>query len=115
MIPTRTRAPNETNTEFGKRTEQPLSAALLVADVYAPGFDGSCATPEQTPGPSPCDVHVYASGLRNMYDFVRHSNGQIYGPNNGLRVVGTYPPSPTPLCTAWQTRPSARLTTSLTS
>ena len=91
-------APNTANTEFGTRAEQPLSAALLVADVKAPGFDGSCATPENTYGPAPCDVQVYSSGLRNMYDFVFHSNGSIYGPDNGLGVVGTYPPSPTPPC-----------------
>ena len=37
--------------------------------------------------------------MRNMYDFTFHSNGQIYGPDNGLGVDGTYPPSPTPTCT----------------
>jgi large repetitive protein len=92
-------APNNTNTEFGTRAEQPLSAALLVADVKAPGFDGSCATPEETFGPSPCDVTTYATGMRNMYDFVFHSNGSIYGPDNGLGVDGTFPPQPTPVCT----------------
>ncbi|ACZ43662.1 Kelch repeat-containing protein [Thermobaculum terrenum ATCC BAA-798] len=91
-------APNTANTEFGTRAEQPLSAAFLVADVKAPGFDGTCATPENTYGPSPCDVFLYSSGLRNMYDFTFHSNGSIYGPDNGLGVVGTYPPSPTPPC-----------------
>lgn len=91
-------APNEANTEFGTRAEQPLSAALLVADVRAPGFDGSCATPENTYGPSPCDVRVYSSGLRNAYDFVWHSNGFLYAPDNGLGVAGTYPPVPAPPC-----------------
>jgi glucose/arabinose dehydrogenase/N-acetylneuraminic acid mutarotase len=91
-------APNMANTEFGPRAEQPLSAALLVADVRAAGFDGSCATPENTYGPSPCDVVPYSTGLRNMYDFVFHSNGSIYGPDNGLGVTGTYPPSPTDPC-----------------
>ena len=81
--------------------EQPLSAALLVADVRAAGFDGSCATPEDTYGPSPCDVQVYSSGLRNTYDFVFHTNGSIYGPDNGLGVTGTYPPSPTPPCSGF--------------
>lgn len=91
-------APNEANTEFGTRAEQPLSAALLVADVYAPGFDGSCATPENTYGPAPCDVVTFATGLRNAYDFVWHSNGFIYAPDNGLGVTGTYPPTPEPPC-----------------
>jgi N-acetylneuraminic acid mutarotase len=92
-------AANNANTEFGTRAEQPLSAALLVADVNAAGFDGSCATPENTFGPSPCDVVPYATGFRNMYDFVFHSNGSIYGPDNGLGVDGSYPPTPTPPCT----------------
>lgn len=91
-------APNTANTEFGTRAEQPLSAAFLVADVKATGFDGSCATPENTYGPSPCSVQVFASGLRNMYDFVWHSNGSAYGPDNGLGVTGTFPPKPTAPC-----------------
>ena len=41
----------------------------------------------------------YATGLRNTYDFVWHSNGSIYGPDNGLGVEGSYPPSPTAPCT----------------
>ncbi len=92
-------APNNANTEFGTRAEQPLSAAFLMADVNAPGFDGTCATPEGSFGPAPCSVTIVATGLRNMYDFVFHSNGQIYGPDNGLGVTGTYPPQPSPVCT----------------
>lgn len=70
--------------------ETPLSAAILVADVHAPGFNGaitySPAGPpddndnvDQTGG----DVSVYASGLRNPYDLVVHSNGKIYATDNG--------------------------------
>lgn len=94
-------APNTANTEFGTRAEQPLSAALLVADVRASGFDGTCATAENTFGPSPCQVAVYSSGLRNAYDFVYHSNGAIYAPDNGLGVTGTYPPSASAPCTGF--------------
>jgi N-acetylneuraminic acid mutarotase/glucose/arabinose dehydrogenase len=91
-------APNTANTEFGTMSEQPLSAALLVADVNAAGFDGSCHNAADIFGPPPCDVTPYATGLRNMYDFVIHSNGQMYGPDNGLGVTGSFPPSPTPPC-----------------
>jgi N-acetylneuraminic acid mutarotase len=91
-------APNTAGTEFGTFAEQPLSAALLVADVFATGFDGSCHNETNLFGPNPCDVQVYASGLRNTYDFVFHSNGHIYGPDNGLGVTGSFPPSPTPPC-----------------
>jgi glucose/arabinose dehydrogenase/N-acetylneuraminic acid mutarotase len=91
-------APNSSDSEFGSRAEQPLSAALLVADVYAPGFDGSCSNESDIYGPAPCDVQPYATGLRNSYDFVFHSNDRIYSPDNGLGVTGTFPPSPTPPC-----------------
>ncbi|MGH2659736.1 MAG: Kelch repeat-containing protein, partial [Actinomycetota bacterium] len=91
-------APNEANTEFGTMQEQPLSAALLVADVRDPTFDGSCNNPADIFGPPPCDVVPYGTGLRNAYDFVFHSNGSLYAPDNGLGVTGTYPPSPTPPC-----------------
>jgi hypothetical protein len=86
--------------------EQPLSAALLVADVRNPTFDGSCNNAADIFGPPPCDVRTWTTGLRNMYDFVFHSNGSIYGPDNGLGVVGTYPPKPTPPCLGFgDTRP----------
>jgi N-acetylneuraminic acid mutarotase/glucose/arabinose dehydrogenase len=91
-------APNPVNTEFGDMEEQPLSAAILVADVRNPTFDGSCANPDDIFGPPPCDVVTYATGLRNAYDFAFHSNGSMYAPDNGLGVAGTYPPSPTPPC-----------------
>jgi glucose/arabinose dehydrogenase len=93
-------APNESSgslNEFGRRPEQPLSAALLVAPVRKRGFDGSCAVP---PGSYaiPCDVRPWATGLRNIYDFVFHSNGFVYGADNGASVTPTFPPKPTPPC-----------------
>ncbi len=92
-------APNTDNTEFGDRAEEPLSGALLTADVKAPGFNGSCADPSdyQKSGLN-CDVHTFATGLRNTYDFTIASNGLIYGPNNGLGVVGSFPSKTTAPC-----------------
>lgn len=94
-------APNQANTEFGERAEQPLSAAILVADVNAPLFDGTCDNVQNMYGPPPCDVVTYATGLRNSYDFVFHSNGKLYATDNGLGVTGTYPPQPEPVCTGF--------------
>ena len=94
-------AANNANTEFGTRAEQPLSSAILVADVKAAGFNGACANNVDIYGPVTCDVHTYATGLRNPYDLVWHSNGQLYAPDNGLGVTGSYPPSPTPPCTGF--------------
>ncbi|MFV0287269.1 MAG: kelch repeat-containing protein, partial [Demequina sp.] len=97
---TGTGAPHGTTGEFGDRPEQPLSAALLAADVKSPTFQGECATPLYEFGiPEACDVSVFSSGLRNMYDFTVHSNGYLYGPNNGLGVEGTVPPSAEAPCT----------------
>ena len=91
-------APNNGNSEFGTMAEQPLSAALLVADVKAAGFDGSCHNASDIFGPPPCDVVPYATGLRNAYDFVWHSSGAVYAPDNGLGVEGTFPPTSSPPC-----------------
>ena len=69
--------------------ESPLSAAILVADIHAPGFDGALT---YDPAGEPVDhnvdlvsgdVAVYAPGLRNAYDLVLHSNGHIYATENG--------------------------------
>ncbi len=95
-------AANDAVSEFGPRPEQPLSAAILVADVKAPNFDGSCTPGDDPLGvlmdqsgvasrDVPCDVQVYASGLRNAFDFTFHSNGQMYAVDNGLGVEGAYP------------------------
>ncbi len=91
-------APVAVPTEFGDREEQPLSSAIVVADVFAENFDGSCANNADIYGPAPCDVATYATGLRNSYDFVFHSNGSMYATDNGLGVIGAFPPSPTPSC-----------------
>jgi glucose/arabinose dehydrogenase len=69
--------------------ETPLSAAILSADIHAPGFDG--AITYDPPGPPADfnvdqlsgDVAVYAPGMRNPYDLVLHSNGHIYATDNG--------------------------------
>jgi len=69
--------------------ETPLSAAILVADIHAPGFDGTITyNPAGPPADSNVnqtggDVDVFAAGLRNPYDLVLHSNGKIYATDNG--------------------------------
>ena len=90
------------------RPESPLSGAVLVADLQDPQFDGeirydppgeASSTVSQVGG----DVRVYASGFRNPYDLVLHSNGKLYatdnGPNQGDRSVTCIteaPPVPAP-------------------
>lgn len=70
------------------RAETPLSGAILVADIADLEFDGSIGhdpanvasnATDQVAG----DVQVFASGFRNPYDIVVHSNGFIYATDNG--------------------------------
>jgi glucose/arabinose dehydrogenase len=71
-----------------QRPESPLSGAMLVADIHAPGFDGNVTynppnTYSDTVDKISGDVSVYAPGFRNPYDLVWHSNGRLYATDNG--------------------------------
>jgi glucose/arabinose dehydrogenase len=69
------------------RPETPLSAAVLVADVRSPAFNGGRLPADlQTAAPVRYDpdapgapVKVFASGFREMYRLCWHSNGNLYG------------------------------------
>lgn len=79
------------NAGLFQRDEVPTSAAILVADVHALGFNGAITySPPNTYGASVSqtsgDVSVYASGLRNPYDIAFHSNGRLYNTDNGPNV-----------------------------
>jgi len=47
---------------------------------------------------------IYATGLRNAYDLVWHSNGQLYVPTNGSAGGGNTPATPSTLPVACQNR-----------
>lgn len=75
------------------RPDSPLSGAILVADLSDPAFDGEIRyEPANTVGPTvdqmAGDVRVSASGFRNPYDLVIHSNGKIYATDNGPNIPG---------------------------
>jgi glucose/arabinose dehydrogenase len=87
-----------TESTLFKRVEVPTSGAVLVADVKAIGFNGNitynpAATYSDTVDQTGGDVQPYATGLRNPYDLVFHSNGQLYltdnGPNGGYGKAST--------------------------
>ncbi len=65
--------------------ESRLSSAVLRAcfkDATGgvdPAFDGNCGAGNSQQA---CGVEVYASGLRNPYDIVWHSNGRLYNADN---------------------------------
>jgi glucose/arabinose dehydrogenase len=75
--------------------ETPLSAAILVADIHAQGFNGTITYSPSTPptndnvNQTGGDVSVFAAGTRNPYDLVVHSNGLIYATDNGAAGPNT--------------------------
>ncbi len=90
------------------RPERLLSAAVLRIDTSAitsPPLDvkteeGGSYNPFAPGAP----VTVYASGVRNAYDLVWHSNGQLYVPTNGSAAGGNTPGTPASLPASCQSR-----------
>ncbi len=68
--------------------DTPVSGAVLVADIKAPGFNGNITySPMDATNGSIVktggDVSVFAPGFRNPYGLVWHSNGRLYATDNG--------------------------------
>ncbi len=71
---------------LGGVPDSPLSASIVVAYLSKPGFNGTVlydqydnpGTAHQISG----DVEVFASGVRNTYDLIHHSSGEIYASSN---------------------------------
>jgi hypothetical protein len=94
----------EKDSAWGLRPERLLSGTLLQIDIAAitsPPLNAK--TPQVDPGDAPgsydpfapsAPVKIYASGLRNAYDLVFHSNGQLYLPTNGSGGGGNAPAIP---------------------
>jgi len=94
--------------QWGLRPEHVLNAAVLrvaTGSITSPPLnvkseDGGSYNPFAAGAP----VTVYASGVRNAFDLVWHSNGQLYVPTNGSAAGGNTPATPSPLPTACQNR-----------
>lgn len=78
--------------------ENYFSASILVANVKKPNFNGFITYSAPTDGDpitgfGPNGVEVFASGTRNPFGVVKHSNGNIYatenGPNPGFGDMAT--------------------------
>ncbi|WP_277481372.1 malectin domain-containing carbohydrate-binding protein [Catalinimonas alkaloidigena] len=76
-------------------SEWPLDAmttmnaqAINSVDVSSPSLDGMY-NPYHTDAP----LTLYATGVRNAYDLVWHSNGQLYVPTNGTAAGANSPAS----------------------
>ncbi|MCC5656985.1 Ig-like domain-containing protein [Nostoc sp. XA010] len=96
------------NNVWGNRPEKLLSAAVLRVDlskITSPPLSiktesGGTYNPFK-PGAA---VTIFASGIRNAYDLVWHTNGQLYVPTNGSAAGGNTPNTPIPLPLACQNR-----------
>jgi glucose/arabinose dehydrogenase len=83
------------------RDETLLSGAVLRVN-WGPLGQRSTPLDVKTEGPSAYDpyangalVTLYATGIRNAYDLVWHTNGQLYLPTNGSAAGGNMPARPT--------------------
>ncbi|MEA5621902.1 Ig-like domain-containing protein [Nostoc sp. UHCC 0251] len=100
-----TGAPNDV---WSNRPERLLSAAVLRVDlskITSPPLsvkteDGGTYNPFKAGAP----VTIFASGVRNAYDLVWHTNGQLYVPTNGSAAGGNTPHTPIPLPVACKNR-----------
>jgi glucose/arabinose dehydrogenase len=68
---------------WGNRAEDPLSAAILAADVdvFTPTFSVAPSSGYNPTAPG-AKLTRYATGVRNAYDLVWHPNGKLYAPVN---------------------------------
>ncbi|MEZ6016191.1 MAG: kelch repeat-containing protein [Planctomycetota bacterium] len=96
---------------MGNLPESPFSGAILKAFTSRPTFDGTVTFLDRQsllpvtdqrfaessfPAPT-CQVEVYAAGMRNAFDLVLHSNGNIYATDNGPNA--NYGPASTGMTT----------------
>jgi|GEM_PF-1717216 len=86
---------------WGSRPERLLPGAVLRIDqaaisnppLNAKTEDGGSYNPYAANAP----VTIYATGVRNAYDLLWHSNGELYLPTNGSAKGGNAPGTPTTL------------------
>jgi hypothetical protein len=93
-----TSAMGKADQTWGYRNEHLLSGAVLRLDVSKLGSlplnvktsdGGGTYNPYDPNAP----LTIYASGVRNAYDLVWHSNGSLYTPTNGSAAGGNTPAS----------------------
>jgi hypothetical protein len=92
-------AMGEADEKWGNREEHLLSGAVLRLDLAKLALhtlpldvktdEGGTYDPYAECAP----LTIYASGIRNAYDLVWHSNGQLYVPVNGSNAGGSTPAS----------------------
>jgi hypothetical protein len=85
---------------WGNRPERLLTASVLrfdIAKAVQQGLPLNAKTEEggtYNPYAANAPLTLYATGLRNAYDLVWHSNGELYVPTNGSAAGGNTPALP---------------------
>ena len=99
---------------WGNRSERLLSAAVLRLDLgKLPAGPLDVKTDEggvYNPFAANAPLTIYATGIRNAYDLVWHSNGKLYVPTNGSAAGGNTPATPSTLPASCQNRPDGSYT-----
>jgi hypothetical protein len=82
---------------WGQRPERLLTGAILRVDLSKISATLSVKTSDggtYNPFAANAPVTIYASGVRNAYDLLWHSNGRLYTAVNGSAANGAAPASP---------------------
>jgi len=87
------------DTTWGNRAEVLLSAAILrlnVAKIEAHVATRKAPLDAKTHNPynSQAPLRIWATGMRNAFDLLFHSNGHLYAPANGSALGGNTPATP---------------------
>jgi N-acetylneuraminic acid mutarotase len=69
----------------------PINVQTEACDVHC---QGSGTSGSYSPNAAGAPVKIYASGIRNAYDLVWHTNGSLYIPANGSAAGGNTPDNP---------------------
>jgi glucose/arabinose dehydrogenase len=93
----------EPDNAWGQRAEVLLSASVLRVNLLTISksgqplsvrTDGANGTTPYDPFAPGAAVTLYATGLRNAFDLLWHSNGHLYAPTNGSAPGGNTPAGP---------------------
>ncbi|MEJ3403893.1 SGNH/GDSL hydrolase family protein [Rathayibacter sp. YIM 133350] len=95
---------------WGNRPERLLSAATLrldpsILDSPTLPLDARTGDGGYNPYAPGAPLTIYASGIRNAFDLVWHSNGHLYAPTNGSAANANAPAVPTTLPAQCANRP----------
>jgi hypothetical protein len=95
---------------WGQRPERLLNATVMEIDPTKLPASGplDVLTPDgggtYNPFAADAPLKIYATGLRNAFDLVWHSNGHLYAPTNGAAGGGRAPATPATLPAACKNR-----------